>query len=409
MKKVLIFSLFLILFMGMISGLSINSTKTEFQPRETAVVSFKGNFFEPVNKDQVEVRRNNVIVPVDYIIQKFDNEYVVVFVTPVEINNYTLWIYDLSYVDKGVQVTRDEGFNFTVNGSMSDYYVKPQTLNPKEEFFATVYSNLDDNLNIEVNFPSVFNKELIPGENKIYFPVNTTFGTKKVNITIGKYEIPFLIIGSLTENNVVENEYGLRVYPSDINKVVSRNSDLTYFINMTNFGESNLEGIRIKYDSDNLYFSPDNNFSLNGGETKEFTLRLRSLRDYVGVIEFLYLNATISVNVEFEVKEGQVNNQTNDSVVDSSQYFCEELAGVVCQGTEVCEGEIKTSLNGECCKGVCKEPASSLSIGILGWVIIVIILGVIGFLIWKYKKAPLQGESSAGSMLRQSVKDKRIP
>ncbi|MEK6928023.1 MAG: hypothetical protein AABX11_06335 [Nanoarchaeota archaeon] len=413
MKRVLILLFAVILLSSLSCALSINSSKSIYQPGETAVVSFKGNFLESINKNQVEVKRNNVIVPVDYLIQGFEGEYAVVFITPTLENNYTLWINDASYVNNGVQITSDLSYNFSVNGTTKDYYVKPGTLNPKEEFFVIVYSNLDDSINLNVNFTESYNKEIKPGENKIYFPVDKIFGIKKMEITLGEYKIPFLVAGSLTHIQNLENIYGLRISPLEIDKKLTRTSSFNYSITLTNNGKEDLEEISVKYDSEDIILSPVENFTLGSGESKEFTLKLKRFENYSGEITFRYSNVTIEIPVIFVIEEiGTGNNQSlNGSGIDKSQYFCEELGGIICIENEECSGDSVVSLNGRCCMSTCKASSGGFGSSIWGWILIILVLGVIGFLIWKYKKAPeSETKGTMGSMKRDlPISKKNVP
>jgi hypothetical protein len=66
---------------------------------------------------------------------------------------------------------------------------------------------------------------------------------------------------------------------------------------------------------------------------------------------------------------------------------CSDMGGGVCSSSENCVGDIRPSLDGECCIGECKAKTSGGGYGtIIGIILIIIVLAAIGFFYFKSKK-----------------------
>ena len=123
MKK--IGSLLLLLFL--ISSVSAISTdmKEIYNQGETLIVEILGNILQPIDKEDVEIFRGHVQVPIDYDVKRVGDNYYFYGIAPLDENNYTLKINDILTTVNGVEQRIDFEQNFTTSNEISPYSIKP--------------------------------------------------------------------------------------------------------------------------------------------------------------------------------------------------------------------------------------------------------------------------------------------
>jgi hypothetical protein len=103
----------------------------------------------------------------------------------------------------------------------------------------------------------------------------------------------------------------------------------------------------------------------------------------------VYINMTKELNTSIIVSPG-------------SNGSCSSLGGYICLAQEICEGEILSSLEGNCCIGNCNEEKSSTSTS--QWIsfglLVIIVAGMIAFYFFK-KAKDRQKQKSPEELLKE--------
>ncbi|GAG47981.1 unnamed protein product [marine sediment metagenome] len=133
-----------------------------------------------------------------------------------------------------------------------------------------------------------------------------------------------------------------------------------------------------------------------------YDLKINTYTIPVFIIEKIIINDTI-INQTDQTNQTTPINQTNQTIAFSDlneteiEEYIEELGdteslscydfGRVCLVNQKCEGEKVASLEGSCCIGECIEKKEGGSTGIIiGIILLIIVIGVVGFIFWKAKK-----------------------
>jgi hypothetical protein len=188
-----------------------------------------------------------------------------------------------------------------------------------------------------------------------------------------------------SENKSEEKNISFEFEPEKLNLTFSTNSNITRTVYIYNKGKK-LENISLSISS--------------------------SLEPYISLpkekINEIEENSRIKINLSFfsnrtlKFLEGQISAKANDSYAYLSVYLnfikdyiptngdsyyktktCSEKNGTICDEDEICEGKEEDARDGNCCLGECIKKQDSLTGKIIGWIIVVLI---IGFLIWFYSK-----------------------
>lgn len=409
---IIIFIFLSIILLSSVQAFTVQGKNSSYAPRETGILSIKGVFYESITADKIELKRNNVIIPMDYKIQNFGNEYIIWFIAPEIPNNYTLWLKDISTSENGAQVRKDFPINITVVGNQIEYNVKPETFNPSNNFSLLITSYADDVKIVSINFPTARDITLNPGENLFTMPVTSIYGTQKVVINVGMYSIPVLVTGTAKTPYETE-DYDVQFSDGSIER-----EETIYILGYTfNFSlinklNSEIKGLRIAYNKTLFTITPDKEFSLAAKGEKKFEVKLKeTIRNNVEEeIIFTYSNITLRLPVTLEIKaiRNLTRNTTNgNETIDFSKFYCQELSGVLCAPEEECSVATKASLNGACCTGVCQQKKESGGSWI-GIILFIIVLTLVGYVFWKYKQTPKQG-SETKSKLNEELMKKPTP
>ena len=174
------------------------------------------------------------------------------------------------------------------------------------------------------------------------------------------------------------------------------------FVSTTTDFSIKIKSLYQKQDITASFGEQEQSFSLN--EDSEKTL-VFSVKNITGKKELTINNYKIPVFIINKIQNqseiyiptnssinntNQTTNQTKISIVNLTteeikSLSCEDI-GQVCLDTQECDGETKSSLDGSCCVGTCKEKSTSS----YGWVwailILLAILGAIYFFYLRGKK-----------------------
>lgn len=404
MKKEIVFlslTFFLFILLCFNTGaLSSEGIKDKYQPKETIIGELKGNILESINKDQIELKRRNVLVPFDGDVKKLEDRYFFWIIAPESEGDYTLRIRDISSTINGKVEKIDYETNISVNGSLIEYNINPGVIYAKEDFEVNSYLYLDDKKEISVGFPER-SFLLNPGENKILFKIKEINQSGLIFVNLGEYRIPMQI--SKTFDSVNEKSLRLRFKPQIIRITILKGTRGEYPFQIVNFGEEDKE----------FYFeAEDTIFSINSKEkeriganqTLEFNITLKKGIDkkIISVIYAKSGNESISMPIEIDFTQDQKNVSTDYLEENSSGnnlYYCESQNGIICKADEVCSSEEILSLNGKCCLGKCSAPEGK-SYKWIGYILAGIAVLLLFFAWTKYKKS--NGESS------KEIMDKRV-
>ena len=413
MKKsiILLVAVFILIYSFYSVSAVASDLKDSYQPKETAIGKISGNGLEPILKENIELKRKNVLVPIEYDVKKIGDEWIVWFIAPEGENNYTLYIRDIATTVNGVNQKADYEKNFSVLGQIIEYNVNPGAVFAQDDFSVTVNSFVDDEIDITTNFPSERNIVLKPGANKIDFFIDAVEGNQRVDIGVGKYVIPAYVIGKEgigdeDDVEIIESRLPeIRFRPRIIQTTILSDQIGSYPFYIINAGDLE-EEVEFEYDEAVFEVYPKNkSFVLRSNENREFNLTLKKKLDknFNSTILAKIGNESIEMPIEILITENIDEIGTpylKPDYVETKDYTCSELNGIQCDPGEICSNST-ISLDGSCCVGVCQEPEET-SYSWIGWLIAAVIL-IILVIIWgRYKKA--KGGESFSSTVKSAEK-----
>ncbi|MDP1695733.1 MAG: hypothetical protein Q8L29_02365 [archaeon] len=388
MKKMILFSIIIGLFLIINASAISVEMKESYERQETMLVKISGDIREPITSDNIVLKRGHVLVPLEYEVKRIGNDYYLWALSPLNENNYTLWINNVVTSVAGVVNKTNFAYNFTTTNVLTDYYIKPAVIYTNKDFEIRAYNNGDTSKEISVDFLESRNVILQPGDNKILFSIKDVIGTQTINFSIGKYSVKAYIIGKAesndgTEINISVNVSGIEIIfiPQKIKREVIANEEETYLISVLNDGDD-IESLSLEYDKNIFSISSELPSSLENGKRFEFNLSVKTDKEIKEEITLKADDYTFNLPIEITISELPAQNKSTVK----GMFYCDELAGKICKGGEVCSIETITSLDGECCKGECaEESGSSSSLGI-GYLIAALVLIGIIFIYYKYRK-----------------------
>jgi len=350
----IIFLFILLIAVPLISSLEINMN-TEIPQGETVIATIEGNFLDPIEKENIEFYRNDVIkTAFEHDVGLIDGVYYISFKTVgKQQNNYSIYIKNVRYY-VGTQVST-EGIskNFTITNETADFSIDKGFIVTQENFTITVQNLNPSKINISLDVDTLSGSsggfldlfcddeklsdsfEVLSGDTKeIEVSIENVDGTTVREITLSsentKYEIPVYIIAeNLPDNEVPDEEENDSFYEQ---KNESQGSFWDIFKKENKSEDAEDEN---EENSDDGY----------------------------------------DIVTDDEGNEYAVDGEGN--VIDSpaSSKTCEELKGKVCSANQICENSNSTyAKNGICCLSSCTKKPAGKSGKIIGWTIIGIIL-----------------------------------
>lgn len=409
--------LFLLAFFLLICNVSAitSDLKDNYRPGETVIIKIDGNILEPIVKEQVEFRKAqqiNVVVPIFYDLKKLGDNYYLWFIAPVEKENmsYTLMIKSIVTTNLGQTVKINFQDNFTIAGNLVDYNILPGFIFTREDFSVSVNLNEDIDKTITVNFPNSREVKLKPGQNKLEFSTKDIKYTTLQNIKIGNYNFLAYINRNFTAQ--IKNNNSISISPSLIDSVkLLSDKGIKYSVTLENEGGNDIENLYLTYNKNLFKIEPNSKINLVSGESKEFTIELLSnpknnITEQIIVKSDLHnISQYLNVNIRFISNYSTINltsiNNTDDNV--TLGYYCAELGGKVCASSETCTSNLENSLDGKCCLSVC-QPAKKASNAWVGYVLVLIAIGIIVYVYWNYKRV-----KANKSLLEKTIEeDKKV-
>lgn len=369
-----------------VSALSIEMNGS-FQKQETGLAKIIGA--TSLSEGQLSFYRGNSEIALESGLAKIGEAYYIWFITPNNENNYSIELIDVQTLDGKQKIVK----NFSVSNGTSEYYIKPGAVIASKDFSVNLFSNAETIETVSVDYPSTRELSISPGINQIDFPVNEA-KTNVKSIKIGQYSVPtyFVIAGSsqnisLNETNTSKSnttpEILFDVFPKRIERSES-NASLVYSIEISNIGSSNISEIILEYNKKVLKLSQDSILVLPINESIKLNLSIIGVSN---VSEVLFVRKeNYSISVPIQIERNVVNGSIASNTSAQGLYDCIlELQGQQCLPDQKCTKEITASRQGSCCLGSCAYPEKTGSGSWIGWIIALVVLGVIGYLIYRYK------------------------
>lgn len=394
MKRGIICGLVILTFTLLITGVSAISSdlKASYEKGETMIGEISGEILENIRPEQVEFKRSHIAVPVKYDIKKLADKYYIWAIAPNNENNYSLVIKDISTTVNGKVEQIDFMHNFSVSGNLTDYSIEPGFMLTKEDFNIAVQLNEDLEKEINIDFPEQRSFMLKPGKNIIKFSISGIGESEFKRINIGKYSMPAYLIYSYKNETVNNQTIGMkfRTEPNAIVSTIFAEEKIIYPFNIINFGDEKIENITVIYNR-KLFSLSEENISLESQEIKEINLSIiAQINDDLkkkGIDEKIKINSgdnKLELPVVIRFTENK-NESSTPYLTGGKSYYCSELKGIVCLAGEKCDGEVKSSIDGDCCAGKCSIEKKGLSW--ISYLISFLIILIIIYLFVKYRKA----------------------
>lgn len=400
MKRGLILSaVFLTLSLSCVFALSSN-LKESYAPGETIIIEVRGDISGEVEKNNVELRRGHVPIPFEFDFKKLGEHYYLWGIAPQEKHNYSLVIQEIQTRMGGNLESVDFVQNFSVQGNVTEYTLKPGFLLGEGEFFVDVYLNADDEQTIQVDFPSERNILLKPGKNTVAFSVeNTMKGLQKIRI--GAYTLYANFPQEISANRSIEEDLpALRIEPQAIVSTILADERPMYPFKIVNYGRTRTENISVEWNQDLLSLSPSPPFTLDADSelnvNVSFARALSAEIQKAGVQEKIIVKAKGTVmELPLVIRFTDNENETKTPYLEGEvSYYCSELKGIICSAEEQCEGKTETSIDGACCIGKCSVPPKKWNSSWIGYVLGLAVLIILVVIYKKYRRT--KGENPLG-------------
>ena len=365
--------------------------KSEFDQQETLFAKISGNFVEPILEENIFFYLRHERISIKPNLAKIQNEYYIYAQLPQTTNNYSMVIEDAEYTHQGKIIEEDIVRNFTISGNLTDFSIDKGFVSTNKDFFIEVKNLQDSKLDIDLVLDDYSEKiNLNSGQSKkINFKVDdkTEFTKIELSSLNTRYEIPLYIYGG--ESSSIKNN--LRFEPAELNISLATGSDSEAIVYLSNIGDIFLTNISISI-SDSLkdYIS----ISTQEIEELEEDKSVKIEMDIIPSDEARFVQGTLKaevngsffyVDIYLNFIEDYIPIEEDSEVLDE----CAKLVGVICRDSEECSGSIELIGDEVCCLGICEETESSSSSGkIIGWIIVIVILGVVVWFFLKKYRAP---------------------
>ncbi len=405
--------IFILLLLPIVSAVDVDM-KSNFSQGETFIAKVSGNFFETISKEDLVFKREHVELPMIPLVQKIDGDFYIYAQTyGKQSGNYSLTIENLKYYKINEIIEEDKIIPFTITENFADFIIEPGFVSTGSDFSIELQNIVDNEITVfskvknESQVSGGFFESLFGGGNggEILNPIILKSGEKKsINFEISEfkkglnylevnteevlYEIPIFVFDQNTkEKEIPSSELDFEL--SMLNISFSTNSDITRIIYLFNRGETTIENISLSFSDDlkpYVRILKNETFDIEENSSEKIELIFTSDDEekiIEGQIKALSGDLFSNIAITLNFLPGFVPT-TGEGKVSS----CSELNGTICVEGEICEGDLKSASDGNCCIGTCKEEVERSQTGkIVGWVLIVSILGYfIWFYLKKYKK-----------------------
>ncbi|MEK6872378.1 MAG: hypothetical protein AABW90_00010 [Nanoarchaeota archaeon] len=391
-KELKVFLIFLlaILFLFMlpsISAIEITFSKDSYQPQETLQAKITGNFISLIS-DNIFIYKDGKAHPEPVIkdLTKQNNIYYFYAILPKQPGNYSFRIQDTSYLERGeinpdtiikpIKVefknTSDLSFNPGFIIPNKDFSVKVKSLygnTPLTAKFETTGETKNLSLIEQVEETIKFKlPELLPQQSKII---------------INGYEIPVFLIKKINETRELKLEF----IPYILEGTITIEAKYYFTVIIRNTGNKKIENLTLSSNLDAI-INPKNIGLLEPNKTRVINLTISVSKTegkkLEGQIKAESSETVFYLPVFFNVTTNKSEVKIKDAKKESS-LNCSQI-GILCEESEICNGETVSSLEGPCCIGSCIEQKKSNLSKIIGIILLIILFLIIIYIIWKIRK-----------------------
>lgn len=410
-KKELALFVILLIFLPFISALEVKLSKSVYSPRETLQAEISGNFLSLKSENLMIYKQGKVhSEPVLQGLTNQDRIYYFYAILPNEQGNYSLKIENAEYIESGNYKSDPITIDFLINKTNeSSLSINPGFIFTNKDFSLKVKA-LDKNQNIIIKFENQsFNKTLYEeSEETISFSIKN-IPTKTSSITLGKYSIPVFIVNDLTNSNTPDSISKLDFSIKNITAVISPNKTYFFTFYIENNGQKNLANITLN-NTINLILLPYKIDIINIQEKKQINMTVfipeNQKKNISGNISLGYSNSSIALPVFFEITNNS-SKVTLPGINSTNSLSCKNI-GKICLTDEECKGQLTPSLEGTCCIGECQKKKQSSSNWIYGIILLIIVIAIAGFILWKYKQKKNLRPKSIDEIMREKVDLKKL-
>lgn len=395
-KKGRIFILFLaLLIIPNIIAVDISLSKESYAPRETLQAEIKGNFIS-LTPDNVFIYENDKIhsEPLIKGLTKQNNQYYFYAILPNKESNYTLKIENAEYISSG-EIKKDAlMINFTTKKTnQSVLSINPGFIFTNQDFEIKIKS-LDTSQKVSLSLEGVEKNISLPEETeeKIKFSISG-IKVSQTNLKINNYNIPVFITRKINNSDGA----GIRrldTNPERLTGILVYNQDYFFTIVLQNSGEENLTNITIS-NNFNSVIKPDSIGLLKPGESARvnITVSIKNKANFSGEVIADYGGSRAIIPLSFEITENKTKANITAGTGISESLSCTYF-GKICLENQECNGTVTSSLEGSCCKADCIEKNKSNSNWIYGVLLLLVVVGLLGYFFLKARKNQKQKSSS---------------
>jgi len=432
MKKICAL-IFLLILIPNILAVSIDM-KTEYSQGETLIATISGTFAEPISKQDIIFYRDHVKIPFVFNFQKIKGEYhLYAQLLGKNQGNYSFRIEDAKYMELGQIIEKEIRSNFTISDTTADFYVEEGYLQVEDDFTLKVQSLSSEDITITIStgeivvsetedeessgglFASFFGGsseespnislensiELISGQEKsIEFDLDQFENLDQAEIILTSDNTEYIIPLYFSEEvEAYEEESNkLRFQPQSLEITLSTNSSTQRIIHIENYGEVVIENITLSL-SNNLEnytnLSVENINDIEDNSSFKITLNIFPSQEEIslnGELNMVFNNNSKSMPLMLDIVAGYIpddeDNGENNPDDGSSIKTCGELEGEICKSYEECSENITYATDGNCCLAECNQKPASSTGKIIGWIILIILIGIVyWFIKTKYRGA----------------------
>ena len=237
-----------------------------------------------------------------------------------------------------------------------------------------------------------------------YLENNYTLRIKDITTTVGgivkkiDYEKNFSVIGNAT--------YSIKpgfVYTSkdfDINVYLYEDEKKTIKVNFQTEQE-----IKLNPGENLLKFSIDwiNESNMYNISIGDYNLLAYILSNKTKARSY---NATMGNSINISIEHEEIN-ETKTNKTKKANFYCYEHGGKICYPDENCSGETKEALDGICCIGTCKKKEETSSAW-QGYLLILVVVAVLGYIGYRYYKTKKEGSENVLQKKVMEIEKKRF-
>ena len=386
MKKSILL-LILLLILPSILAIEITFSKDSYQPQETLQAKITGNFISLVS-DNIFIYKDGKAHPEPIIkdLTKQNNVYYFYAVLPKPPGNYSFRIQDTSYLERGEinsdTIIKPLKLEFK---NISDLSFNPGFVIPTKDFSIKVKS-------LYGNTPLIAKFEAT-GETKNLSLIEQTEETIKFKlpellsqqskIILNNYEIPVFLIKKINETRELKLEF----IPYILEGIITTEAKYYFTVIIKNIGNKKIENLTLSSDLDAI-INPKNIGLIEPNKTQVINLTISvsktDEKKLEGEIKAESLENVFYLPVFFNVTTNKSEVKIKDAKKESG-LSCSQI-GVLCEESEICDGETVSSLEGPCCIGSCIEQKKSNLSKIIGIILLIILFLIILYIIWKIRK-----------------------